>query len=106
VAAVNFPFRDLTKPSQQFGLNNVHNFYIKNKQDNVKLGVWHFIPKYFTYDPATQASRTVDQHLNEYVKIIDELPIIIYVHGNDRDRYFLFLVKKFRHVDINLNFSL
>ena len=34
---------NLEKP-QDFGLENVHNFYMSTEKD-VKIGIWHFIPK-------------------------------------------------------------
>lgn len=81
---VNFPFRNLTDPTQH-GLNNVYNFYFDSEKD-VRIGVWHFIPKPFEYNPSKDASRNMVQHFEAYLKNYDDRPIVIYVHGNDRDR--------------------
>jgi hypothetical protein len=46
----------------------------------------HFIPEQFKYNPKSDSKRELKDHLNTYLSQTDKTPVIIYVHGNDRDR--------------------
>ena len=61
----------------------------------------HFIPKHLGYDHEKELSNA--EHFKTYAESFKKDPVIIYVHGNDRDRskirlnfdFNLFLVFKF-----------
>ena len=75
---------NLEKP-QDFGLENVHNFYMSTEKD-VKIGIWHFIPKDIEYSQEIDSINSIDQHFLKYFKKFDNKPVIIYAHGSDRNR--------------------
>lgn len=80
---VNLP-KDLKNPNN-FGLSNVHNFYLKTEAD-VEVGVWHFIPEPLEYNYEKDSESSIAGHFETYFKKSDGRPIILYVHGNDGDR--------------------
>lgn len=76
--------RDLENPTK-FELNNVHNFYI-DVEPKVRVGVWHFIPSPLEYSFTKDSQNSLKDHFERYFKIYDKRPVVVYVHGNDRDR--------------------
>ena len=46
----------------------------------------HFIPKHFDYNNEKDQSRSNGEHFKTYAPSFKKDPVIIYVHGNDRDR--------------------
>lgn len=82
---VNWPMRDLRNPPK-YGLDNVHNFYLDIEKD-VRVGIWHFIPSPLKYNFEHDHKKTLKEHFEKYFKVHDNQPVIIYVHGNDRDRF-------------------
>lgn len=81
---VKIPFRNMTDP-RVFNLQNVHNFYL-DVEPEVRVGIWHYIPKPLEYEFESDHAKTVAQHFEKYFKKSDNRPIFIYSHGNDRDR--------------------
>jgi hypothetical protein len=75
----------LQKP-QDFGLDNVHNFYMNTEKD-VRIGIWHFIPKDIEYSQDSDSNNSIEQHFLKYFKQFDNKPVIIYAHGSDRNRW-------------------
>jgi nucleoside-diphosphate-sugar epimerase len=47
------------------GLENVHNFYM-NTENDVKIGIWHFIPKDIEY--SQDSNNSIEQHFLKYFK--------------------------------------
>ncbi|CAF2367846.1 unnamed protein product [Rotaria sp. Silwood2] len=74
-----YPWIDLTKPDA-FRLNAV-NVY-EQTEPNVRIGIWYILPFTITIDHSLS---TLADHLKQYVKS-DDLPIIIYLHGQDGTR--------------------
>lgn len=81
---VTLPFRNLSHPIS-YGMENVHNFYLET-EPNVKVGIWHYIPKPLKYNHEIHATKSIKEHFERYFKINDDRPIILYAHGNDGDR--------------------
>ncbi len=63
----------------------MHNFYL-NVASDVRIGIWHYIPIPLEYNYERDSKRTLKEHFDAYFKDYDHRPIIIYSHGNDRDR--------------------
>ena len=80
---VHWP-KDFTNPTK-FGLDNVHNFYLDVSKE-ARIGIWHFIPQPFDYTHETDSKRNLKEHFDTYLRTYADRPIIIYAHGNDRDR--------------------
>ncbi|CAF3367883.1 unnamed protein product [Rotaria sp. Silwood1] len=74
-----YPWIDLTKPDA-FRLNAI-NVY-EQTEPNVRIGIWYILPSTITIDHSLS---TLADHLKQYVKS-DDLPIIIYLHGQDGTR--------------------
>ena len=81
--SINWP-RDLTNPTV-FGLHNVHNFYL-DVSPSVRIGIWHYIPIPVEYSFVRHGKRNLKEHFDAYFKTLENRPIVIYSHGNDRDR--------------------
>ncbi|CAF0712806.1 unnamed protein product [Brachionus calyciflorus] len=81
---VNWPMRDLQNPPK-YELNNVHNFYLDVEAD-VRVGIWHYIPEPLEYNFTKHGQNNLKEHFERYFKIHDRRPVVLYVHGNDRDR--------------------
>jgi abhydrolase domain-containing protein 12 len=81
---VRLPFKNITDPTK-YTSNNVYNFYL-NVESDVKIGIWHYIPKSLEYDNKIDSVRSVNDHFNFYSHSFVNKPVIIYIHGNDDDR--------------------
>jgi hypothetical protein len=46
----------------------------------------HFIPKHLTYDHEKDSSKNNADHFGKFKESFKKDPIVIYVHGQDRDR--------------------
>jgi hypothetical protein len=76
---VTWPFKNLSKP-ESYGLRNVYEFHL-NTEENIHVGVWHFMPLPLKYNYNMDSQRPLVEHLNEYLKKDTTHPIFIYVHG-------------------------
>jgi len=92
--AIHWPGQNFTHPVEQ-NLTNVHNFY-HDVEPGVRIGVWHFIPDVHSvkYDFMRHSTASTKSHLKKYLSVDKHVPIMIYVHGNDRDRAATFRTKK------------
>lgn len=81
---VKWPISNFQNPSE-YGLENVHNFYFTTDPD-VNIGVWHFVPKKLGYNEKEHKEKSLKEHLNKFLKQVDKPTVVLYVHGNDRDR--------------------
>ncbi|RNA44948.1 abhydrolase domain-containing 12B [Brachionus plicatilis] len=81
---MNWPMRDLQNPPK-YEQHNVHNFYL-DVEPKVRVGVWHFIPAPLEYNFSADSKKNLKEHFETYFKVHDKRPVVIYVHGNDRDR--------------------
>lgn len=78
-------YRGLDNPPN-YGLNRTHNFYL-DTEPTVRVGIWHFIPAPLEYEYERDKDNTIKQHFEKYFKeTYDKRPVVIYIHGNDRDR--------------------
>jgi abhydrolase domain-containing protein 12 len=57
-----------------------------NVAPDVRIGIWHYIPIPLEYKFERDSKRSLKEHFEAYFKEYDNRPIIIYAHGNDRDR--------------------
>lgn len=95
---VHWPWHNLSYPFSH-NLTNVHNFHVE-VEPGVRIGVWHYIPESQTYNHAKHLSDSMSEHLKKYIgKNNDNTPVMIYVHGNDRDRASPFRVKKCKNLN-------
>jgi abhydrolase domain-containing protein 12 len=74
---LNLPlFRNLSNPELEFGLNCTQHFYIVSEKEDIRLGVWHILPK----------SRISECDLNDPERLSnafdDDRQVILYLHGN------------------------
>jgi len=50
-------------------------------EENVRVGVWHFVPRELKFNPEIDSQRPFNQHFNEYLEKEKNQPVFIYVHG-------------------------
>ncbi len=62
------------------------------------MGIWHYIPEHLGYDFSKQHESSNDAHLSQYLTKNPQIPIMIYVHGNDRDRAASFRIEKCKNL--------
>ncbi|CAF0732716.1 unnamed protein product [Brachionus calyciflorus] len=98
---VKWPFTNLSHPIH-YGLENVHNFYFQTN-DGLKIGVWHYLPDGHSYDYTKHSSRSNTEHLKTFLSKSKKNPVLIYVHGNDRDRSTPFRIELCKNL-VNLGF--
>ncbi len=65
----------------------MHNFYV-DVEPGIRVGVWHYVPENHKYNHEEHSKFSLDKHLKRYLARNEKnTPVMIYVHGNDRDRY-------------------